>query len=199
MKKKLMGVIIALVFIITMATSCGYSSDSTDNVTEDINDESNTTEVNINEKEEIAKTPTPQTTVKKGVTESDFEVTVNNTSVKIGSDMNVNKITMGEPDDYSAAKSCMGAGEDKSFIYGDITIYTKPVDNMDKVFLIEIYGGYTLHSGITFGNTLEEVEAYYGKTDDTAGYEYFYTLGSKTIGIALDDNAVSFIEIFGED
>lgn len=203
MKKKLLSMVMLLSISAAVVTGCGEKSTSSNNIEENSKVEVQSNDKN-EEKVEEAKTLTEETeAVKenkmKQITKADFEITVADTLIKIGGDMIKNQETMGEPDDYSAAKSCMGAGEDKTFTYGDVTIYTKPIDGMDKIYLIELYGSYELKSGITFGSSLEDVIAYYGDTDDIEGKEYFYSYEDLTVGFEVGDKGVSFIEIFGEE
>ena len=62
------------------------------------------------------------------------------------------------------APSCAFVGEDKQFIYDFATIYTYPMDGVDMINEIYIYGGeYTTSRGIGLGATIDEVKAEYGE------------------------------------
>ncbi len=132
------------------------------------------------------------------LTEEDFVVDINGVAVKLGDDMSSLEPNLGEPDSYETAKSCMGAGEDKVYEYGGITIYTYPIDGVDIVSAIEFAGEEVLPAGIGVGSTRDEVIAAYGSDCEEDEYSMTYELGDKTLGIELDGDSVSFIEIYGE-
>ena len=104
---------------------------------------------------------------------------------------------LGEPDGYSAAKSCVEAGEDKIYVYGGITIYTYVTDGADRITLIEITGSESLPSGIHIGSTKADVIAAYGSDYTEEGTELLYETDGKTLGLQMKGDTVSFMELFG--
>lgn len=193
-----MAILACSLLLMTAAAGCGQETtdtieetvsvaqtETTESTTEELTQETEATEAQVQEKAEL--------------TAEDFQIVIGETAIEIGGDMIAYQEIIGEPDDYSAAKSCLGSGEDKTFIYGETAIYTKPIDDMDKIYLIEVTGGAKLPCGIGVGSSLEEVEAVFGACEDIEGTEYLYTLEDKTIGFDMDKNVVSFIEIFGEE
>lgn len=187
-----MAGIAAGVFFMAAATGCGQ--DATDTTQPQV------IETQTVEAESIVVESTEEKTVEAvEITEKDFQVIIDETTIEIGGDMIVYQEAIGEPDDYSAAKSCLGTGEDKTFVYGETAIYTKPIDGMDKIYLIEVTGGAQLPCGIAVGSSLEDVERIFGNCEEIEGTEYLYSSADKTIGFDMDDGIVSFIEIFGEE
>lgn len=208
MKNKIVSVIAIMVMGAMFVTGCGNekvietSNNQTGTPIEKTEVESSVVNESVAEDTKVSEEATVENkdavTAATELTDEDFEITVNNTVIKIGGDMAANRETMGEPTDYSAAKSCMADGDDKIFTYGDINIYTHPVDGMDKIYLIEINDGAVLKSGVTIGSTLEEVEGYYGSSSEMSGTEHFYSFNGKLLGIDISDSGVTFIEITEE-
>jgi len=132
------------------------------------------------------------------LTTADLAVIINDTTVEIGADVNDYLDALGEPDDYSYAQSCTGAGEDKVYTYGSAYIYTNPVDGEDIIYLIELEGEETTARGIHVGSTLDELTTAYGDNYTDDGAEYLYTVDTTTIGFQLSNDEVTFIEVYGE-
>lgn len=132
------------------------------------------------------------------VSAGDYAVTIGGLMIPIGDDMRNYAGLLGEPDTYSAASSCTEDGDDKVYTYGGTTIYTYITNGADIISLIEITGGDYLSSGIHIGSTKEEVIAAYGSAYIEEGTELLYEMGSKTIGLQMTDNKVSFMELFGQ-
>lgn len=194
-KRNKMAGIAAGVFLMAAATGCGQSA------TETTQPQAGETQTVVAETTEstVAESTEEKTVEAVEITEEDFQVIIGETTIEIGGDMIAYQEVIGEPDDYSAAKSCLGTGEDKTFVYGETAIYTKPIDGMDKIYLIEVTGGAQLPCGIAIGSSLEDVERIFGACEETEGTEYLYSSADKTIGFDMDDGIVSFIEIFGEE
>lgn len=131
------------------------------------------------------------------VTAGDYAVTIGGLMIPIGDDMRNYVGLLGDPDAYGAAKSCTEAGDDKVYTYGGTTIYTYITNGADIISLIEITGNEYLPSGIHIGSTKDEVIAAYGSAYTEEGTEWLYEMGSRTIGLQMTDNKVSFIELFG--
>lgn len=130
------------------------------------------------------------------VSESDFAVIVQGLSIPLKGDMSAYTPLLGEPDDFGSARSCVEAGDDKVYTYGGVMIYTRITNGVDVITLIEITGSEVLPSGIHIGSTKADVRAAYGSAYTEEGTEFLYELGDKTIGLQMDEDTVSFIELF---
>jgi hypothetical protein len=144
-----------------------------------------------------SNTETQQPAAEGSVSASDYTVSVRGTAVALQADMRDLVSALGDPDGYSAAKSCVEAGEDKIYIYGGITIYTYVTNGADRITLIEITGSELLPSGIHIGSTKADVIAAYGSGYMEEGTELLYEADGKTLGLQMEGDAVSFIELFG--
>ena len=132
------------------------------------------------------------------VYEGELIVNINGVDVKIGDDFAAVAETVGEPDDYQAAKSCTGEGDEKIYQYGGICVYTTPSGGQDNVYIIELTGEETMSTGIGVGSSKQEVINVYGENyteeDNYLSYEWD---GNITLGFEFDGDAVSFVEIYG--
>lgn len=131
------------------------------------------------------------------VAESDYAVIVKGVTIPLNGDMRNYTALLGEPDAFSSAKSCTEAGDDKVYTYGGIVIYTYITNGADIISLIEIEGSESLIKGVRIGSTREEVIAAYGSSYIEDGSELLYEMGNKTLGIQMNGETVSFIEMFG--
>ena len=134
--------------------------------------------------------------VEGAVSEGDFAVVVKGVTIPLKGDMSVYAAQLGEPDAFGSAKSCTEAGDDKVYTYGGAVIYTYITNGVDVISLIEITGGESLPSGIRIGSTKAEVIAAYGSSYTEEGTELLYEMGNKTIGIQMNGDTVSFIELY---
>lgn len=198
---RLQAIICASLMVLSM-TGCGQqdagggSEDNAGAVTEQTTEA--TSEIVQSEAAQEAVVETQAAEAAGSLSEEDFVVDIKGVAVKLGDDMSTLEASLGEPDSYETAKSCMGAGEDKVYEYGGITVYTYPIDGVDVVSAIEFTGEETMASGIGVGSTRDEVVAAFGSDCEEDEYGMTYELGDKTLGIELDGDSVSFIEIYGE-
>ncbi|MBQ7943502.1 MAG: hypothetical protein IJ326_05500 [Lachnospiraceae bacterium] len=198
---RLQAIICASLMVLGM-TGCGQqdagggSEDNAGAVTEQTTEA--TSEIVQSEAAQEAVVETQAAEAAGSLSEEDFVVDIKGVAVKLGDDMSTLEESLGEPDSYETAKSCMGAGEDKVYEYGGITVYTYPIDGVDVVSAIEFVGEETMASGIGVGSTRDEVVAAFGSDCEEDEYGMTYELGDKTLGIELDGDSVSFIEIYGE-
>lgn len=158
--------------------------------------------VQENEKESEQETKMQQ--VQETVTSVNSEapvltMDVNNITVKLGMDMNDLIDQLGEADDYSAAKSCTGEGEDKIYTYGGISLYTYPEHGKDIIFIIELAGEEVLASGLGIGSSRVDILAAYGEDymDDGMYLEYEYEEGATTLCFTMDGDIATLVEIYG--
>lgn len=189
--------LLGITVLVASLTACGQENTA--------NDQGKPVEQIPEQTVEVQSETTPVTVAEtqpqdegSSLTEEDFVVDINGVAVKLGDDMSTLESSLGEPDSYETAKSCMGAGEDKVYEFGGITIYTYPIDGVDVVSAIEFTGEETLAAGIGVGSTKDEVLTAYGSDCEQDEYSMTYELGDKTLGIELDGDSVSFIEIYGE-
>lgn len=219
MKKKIIGtlVIICMVAALGVAgltseaakTKDKASTKTTEQKTE-INEKKKTTSTTpqTNKKQEEAKKEN-KSEVKKANTQknvsdgkvdaTDFIVTINGVEVKFGDDFNTYQKALGEPDNFTQARSCMHDGDDKIYVYGDVTVYTYPEGKKDIVYIVELNGDTPTSSGIKAGSTKEEVIAAYGSnyTEDPVYLNYEADDGA-TISFEFENNCVIYIELFKE-
>jgi hypothetical protein len=103
------------------------------------------------------------------------------------------------------APSCSFIGEDKQFIYDFATIFTYPMDNVDFIDEVYIYGGdFVTNRGIALGDTFKMVIEAYGEGGFEDGASYVYALnGDKTdmatqrLYFELTDGIVTGISYYG--
>ncbi|MBT3318873.1 MAG: hypothetical protein HN948_00465 [Clostridia bacterium] len=103
------------------------------------------------------------------------------------------------------APSCSFVGEDKQFIYDFATVYTYPMDGVDLINEVYIYGGdFVTGRGIALGDTLEMVIEAYGEGGFEDGESYVYAVGgdpddatSPRLYFDITDGVVSGISYFG--
>lgn len=124
---------------------------------------------------------------------------VRDVTVELGMDINTILDQLGEADDYFAAKSCTGEGEDKSYTYGGISLYTYPGAGKDTIFIIELAGEETLASGLGVGSSRADIIATYGEEymDDGMYLEYEYDDGATTLCFTMDGDIATLVEIYG--
>lgn len=83
---------------------------------------------------------------------------------------------LGEPNSVQSAPSCLHEGEDKTYVYGDLIIYTYQSGKQEKISDIEIKGdGISTLKGLKTGLTLEDAEKIYGKEYTKDGILIKYT------------------------
>lgn len=133
------------------------------------------------------------------ITEDDFAVVVNDVVIKFGDDINTYLKQLGEPDDFSQARSCLHDGDDKIYVYGDLTLYTYPNGKKDILYIAEYNGETSTLSGIKIGSTKEDVIKAYGRSFVEDPIYMVYSLDElSTISIQIDNNKVIYIEIYKE-
>ena len=201
MKKNGISFLLTELFLVSVLAGCGQNTTDNQVVEQntEIEQEVSQTVEDVQESNVLETAePTDEVKMVGTLTEEAFQLEIKGTTISLGGDMIAYQQEIGEPDDYSAAKSCLGTGEDKSFTYGGVTIYTKPIDQMDKIFLIELTGEEALAGGIAVGSSKADVIAAYGEDYELEGTEFFYTMEEKTLGIDIQNDEVTFIEIFGE-
>lgn len=103
------------------------------------------------------------------------------------------------------APSCSFVGEDKQFIYDFATVYTYPMDGVDMINEVYIYGGdFVTGRGIALGDTRQMVIAAYGEGGFEDGESYIYALNgdsedatSPRLYFDFTDGVLSGISYFG--
>lgn len=139
----------------------------------------------------------PEAAQTKGtLTQGDIAVTVRGVAVTPGEIMENYINSLGEPDDLQGSPSCVEEGDDKTYIYGGVVIYTYRSNGTDLIHLIEITGTESLGKGIHIGDTKDAVIAAYGDSYTMEGNEMIYELNDKVIGLQITDGTVSFMELF---
>ncbi len=153
--------------------------------------------------EEVTTTTTVVTTSKVeeikpagSFSASDGVIELNSVKIKPDADFSSIKSSLGAPDEEYSSPSCLYDGDDKTFIYGDVTIYTYPSGSKDKVLEVEVMGGNAKTSkGLKLGSTIDEVEAMYGASNYD-GYSCEYTDGGVTLYVQLENDVVVGFGVF---
>ena len=84
---------------------------------------------------------------------------------------------LGDGYTLSTAPSCVYDGEDKTYDYGNIIIYTYPNGEKDIIWEIDIVGSeYPTAKGIKVGDSLEDINAAYGDGGFVVGHTYIYNI-----------------------
>ncbi len=103
------------------------------------------------------------------------------------------------------APSCSFVGEDKQFIYDFATVYTYPMDGVDMIDEVYIYGGdFVTNRGIALGDTLDMVIEAYGEGGFEDGPSFVYALSgdpkdmaSQRLYFELTDGVITGISYYG--
>lgn len=109
--------------------------------------------------------------------DADMALVINGKTYAVRTDSAPVISVLGEDYAYEETVSCIYEGYDKTFNYGDITVYTVPVDDQDIIEMFTVTGGdYATPRGIKVGSTRQDVLTAYGEnftSDD--GYYLTYT------------------------
>lgn len=146
--------------------------------------------------EEETKAEQETTQVKGTLTQADIAVTVRGVAIVPGENMENYIGALGEPDELTGVPSCIEEGDDKTYTYGGVLIYTYRANGTDQINLIEITGTESLGKGIHIGDTEETVIAAYGDAYTVDEDELLYEMNNKVIGLRMTDGKVSFMELF---
>ncbi|HIQ69848.1 MAG TPA: hypothetical protein IAA67_05930 [Candidatus Avoscillospira stercorigallinarum] len=84
--------------------------------------------------------------------------------------------TLGEDYEYYEAISCVYDGMDKTYSYGDVTLYTYPDGETDRLMELYCTGGSVSAGDVTIGSTAEDVKAAFGSGYTEAGSVLTYAL-----------------------
>lgn len=116
-------------------------------------------------------------------------------------DMNMSDVIafMGTDYQYAEAISCAYDGMDKTYIYGELEIYTYPDGEKDFVKEMVVKSADIKNSrGIAAGSTSEDVIAAYGSDYTTSGSLMVYTAEGSEIDFMIKDDIVEYIDIIKE-
>ena len=139
-------------------------------------------------------------TKETGFTEDDLVFVCDGVSYPLKSDVSKLLEAFGSGYDMTAAPSCRYVGEDKTFAYDFAAIYTYPMDGVDLIDEINIFGGdFTTSRDIGIGDALEDIKAQYGEgfeVDMGAMYAYYLSgdpsdLKSPYLYFELEDGIVT--------
>lgn len=146
---------------------------------------------------ETATASEEQTPQEKGsFTQADIAVSVRGVAVAPGEIMENYINALGDPDALDASPSCVEAGDDKTYTYGGVIIYSFRANATDRINLIEIVGSESLVKGIHIGDTVDAVIAAYGDAYTMDGDEMIYEVNDRVMGFLITDGKVSFMELF---
>jgi hypothetical protein len=100
----------------------------------------------------------------KGFSEEDLVFVYNGEEFKLDSDVKPLIKSIGDGYEFSEAVSCAYTGMDKTYSYGDIDLYTYPLDSKDRIDEIYIMSNkYSTKKGITVGSSLDDIIVAYGE------------------------------------
>lgn len=141
-----------------------------------------------------------------GFSEADLSLTVDGVSVTAKTEMQEILADLGDDYEYSEAISCVYEGMDKTFDYENLSLYTYPDGDSDRLMEIYCVGGeVTTSKGITFGATKAEIIEQYGKDYVEAGATISYELPTQnaenlpaSLYFVLEDDAVAAIAMTTE-
>ncbi len=110
-------------------------------------------------------------------TQQDLVFAIDGTNFALDTDIAPLMEILGDDYTLSSAPSCVYDGEDKTFDYGNIIIYTYPNGDTDIIWEIDIFGAeYSTAKGIKVGDTLADINAAYGDSGFEAGNTYIYNI-----------------------
>lgn len=140
------------------------------------------------------------------LTEDDLALRVDGFNVNVNTTMDDVRAALGEAEEYAEAISCVYEGMDKTFTYGDTTFYTYPDGETDRLMEICCAGGDAATAkGITFGASVAEIEAAYGKNYIRSGKLLTYALPASgkdmapaSLYFVLENDCVSEIGMTAE-
>lgn len=130
---------------------------------------------------------------------SDLHIDFRGVTLKPDIDINTVLASLGTPDSQYSAPSCNYDGDDKTFIFGDVTIYTYPAGNADKILEIEVCGNSVSASrGGAIGMTQQQISEIYGSGFTTEGSTMRYTASGAHLYFYIENGVVSSFGIASE-
>ena len=141
-----------------------------------------------------------------GFSEADLSLTVDGVSVTAKTEMKEILADLGDNYEYYEAISCVYEGMDKTFDYENLSLYTYPDGDSDRLMEIYCVGGeVTTSKGITFGATKAEIIEQYGKDYVESGATISYELPTQnaenlpaSLYFVLEDDAIAAIAMTTE-
>lgn len=126
---------------------------------------------------EVTEEPIVEFVVPTGdFNEADMVFVYNNVTYPISTDVTPLIPLFGDYDEM-ICPSCAFVGEDKTLIFTDAEVYTYPMEGVDMINEIYIFGGdYTTSRGIGIGSTMDEVKAAYGEVGFEQSMSYVYVV-----------------------
>lgn len=159
------------------------------------NHTNNNTNTNTNNSQQSSKsTPKPTNPPQEGsFAASDAVFVYNGNQVVLNSDMNTVLAALGEADSMTAAPSCIGVGEDKTYRYDGFTVTTYPLGDKDCVMEVKVLDpDLATAKGISLGSTVADMTAAYGTGYRTFGYIYAYqTNDNKSLQFFVEDGVIT--------
>ena len=123
-----------------------------------------------------------------------YVLTLNQTDISIGADVEPIVAALGEPTSYFESASCAYQGMDKIYTYGGVIIRTYPNGSADCVLNIEIKDDtVSTKEGVCIGDSKEKVEDVYGVPASSNETSLIYKKGVCELSFILKDGAVSSI------
>lgn len=129
---------------------------------------------------------------------SDAVIEFNSVKIKPDDDFSRIKASLGKPDEEYSSPSCLYDGDDKTFIYGGVTIYTYPSGDKDKVLETEVASGSAkTPKGLKIGLSVDEVTKLYGDAGYD-GYTIEYKDGKTVLYVQFENDRVKAFGVLTE-
>lgn len=152
-----------------------------------------TTTVTEDEKPGVETTTTVKVDAPKpegNFSKSDGVIIFKSEKIKPNDDFSSIKSGLGEPDEEYSSPSCLYDGDDKTFIYGGVTVFTYPDGSKDKVLEVEVVSDDAqTPKGLKIGLSVDEVTEIYGNSGYD-GYSCQYVDGGVTLYVDFEDGKV---------
>ena len=179
----------------TAQTNQNNNNNNNTNTNNNNNTNNNTnTNTNNSSQQSSKSTPKPTNPPQEGsFAASDAVFVYNGNQVVLNSDMNTVLAALGEADSMTAAPSCIGVGEDKTYRYDGFTVTTYPLGDKDCVMEVKVLDpDLATAKGISLGSTVADMTAAYGTGYRTFGYIYAYqTNDNKSLQFFVEDGVIT--------
>lgn len=169
MKKKLTGLLLTMVCVLSLAACGGGNGESQKNGGDNAQAEN---------------------------TSSGYTFEYNGVSVSVDTDIETILDKLGEPSSVFEDPSCAGQGTDFVYRYSGVDIYTSPSKDSDKAIstILIVSDEVETPEGVTIGSTQEEVESAYGTDYSESNGMLTYEKGGMKLGILIKGGVVDSIQ-----
>lgn len=126
----------------------------------------------------------------------DAVVVLDSAAIRLNADFSDIRTSLGKPDEEYSSPSCLYDGDDKTFIYGGVTIYTYPSGGKDLVLEAEVSSGNAeTPKGLKVGLSADEVTGLYGDGGYDGNY-CEYKDGNTVLSVEFESGKVKRFSVF---